>query len=79
MIQLLSKVFTGIPKNGAILLVFNALFLGHPLYYVLTCPRKRRLTKNAKVIIEKAPNMNIITKSADFPLKLPSSNILQYL
>ena len=43
---------------------------------VITCPRKRRLTKNAKVIMERAPNRNIITKSEDFPLKLPSSNIL---
>ena len=45
-------------------------------FEVITCPRKRRLTKNANVIMERAPNRNIITKSEDFPLKLPSSNIL---
>ena len=44
-----------------------------------TCPRNKRLTKNAKVIIDRAPKMNIRTKSADFPRKLPSSSILQYL
>merc|ERR1719228_1718940 len=45
---------------------------------VNACPRKSRLTKNAKVIIERAPKINIMAKSADFPLKLPSSSILQY-
>merc|ERR1719228_585821 len=45
---------------------------------VNACPKKSRLTKNAKVIIETAPKINIIAKSADFPLKLPSSSILQY-
>ena len=40
-------------------------------------PRKSRFTKKAKVIMEMAPKRNIMTKSEDFPRKLPSSSILE--
>ena len=35
-----------------------------------TCPRNKRLTKNAEMIMLTAPKRNIITKSADLPRKL---------
>ena len=44
---------------------------------VKACPRKSRFTKKAKVIMEMAPKRNIMTKSEDFPRKLPSSSILR--
>lgn len=46
---------------------------------VNACPKNKRLTKNANIIIRMPPKKNIIIKSALLPRKDPSSSIRQYL
>ena len=49
---------------------FEVLYPPPPPFLNSTCPKNRRLTKKADMIMLTAPKRNIITKSADFPRKL---------